>query len=263
MARRLYRRERLSEIVKQLQQTGYVSVAELSEDFGVSAVTVRADLDALEEAGQLLRTHGGAVPITRGEDALSFSVRQRLYAPAKDRIGAAAAELVADGQAVILDASTTAWHMARHLLARREVTVLTTGLYVALELLRSPSITVMVPGGVVWREAAAACGPWDRSLVEEGHFQRAFFGGRGLNLVDGLTDAHQDEAALKRQLAKHVRELNVILDATKIAKMAFATLATVEQIDRVITSAADPGPSAEGQQVLDGLRDRGVEIVAV
>ncbi|MBC7236395.1 MAG: DeoR/GlpR transcriptional regulator, partial [Chloroflexi bacterium] len=83
MARRLYRQERLDEIVRQLQKTGYVSVAELSENLGVSAVTVRADLDALEEAGQLLRTHGGAVPIGRGEGALSFSVRQRVYPRAK------------------------------------------------------------------------------------------------------------------------------------------------------------------------------------
>ncbi|MBC7237926.1 MAG: hypothetical protein H5T69_18945, partial [Chloroflexi bacterium] len=188
---------------------------------------------------------------------------QRVYPRAKERIGAAAAELVSDGEAIILDASTTAWHMARHLLTRRDLTVLTTGLYVALELLRSPSITVIVPGGLIWREAAAVCGPWDRSLVEKGNFQKAFFGGRGLNIVDGLTDANQDEVALKRELVGAVRQVNIILDASKIAKVAFATLVTVDQIDRVITSADDPAPSEEGQRILSELRARGIEVLAV
>jgi len=72
LSRQLYRPERLEAIVKQLQDTGYVSVAELGESLGVSAVTIRSDLELLERAGRLLRTHGGAVPIHVGESALSF-----------------------------------------------------------------------------------------------------------------------------------------------------------------------------------------------
>jgi DeoR/GlpR family transcriptional regulator of sugar metabolism len=132
MSRRLYRQERLDATLKQLQKTGYVSVTELGEMFDVSTVTVRADLDLLERSGHLLRTHGGAVPINLGEGVLSFSVRQRTNVQAKERIGAAAAKLVPDGEAIVLDASTTAWHVARFLLTRHDLTVLTSGLYVAL-----------------------------------------------------------------------------------------------------------------------------------
>ena len=96
MARRLFRQERLDGIVQQLKETGYVSVAELSSDFGVSTVTVRTDLDLLEKAGHLLRTHGGAVPISVGESGLSFSVRLRDNVQSKERIGAAAAQFVED-----------------------------------------------------------------------------------------------------------------------------------------------------------------------
>ncbi|MFH1084909.1 MAG: DeoR family transcriptional regulator, partial [Chloroflexota bacterium] len=107
MARRLYRQERLDTVLKRLHDTGYVSVAELSETLGFSTVTIRADLELLERSGHLLRTPGGAVPIGMGDNALSFAVRQSANVQAKERIGAAAARLVAEGEAIVMDASTT------------------------------------------------------------------------------------------------------------------------------------------------------------
>jgi DeoR/GlpR family transcriptional regulator of sugar metabolism len=242
-------------ITRQLQETGYVSVAELGEFLGVSAVTIRADLEVLESAGRLLRTHGGAVALHFNEGALSFSTRQRINVQAKDRIGAAAAELVADGEAIVLDASTTSWHMARHLLDRRDLTVLTTGLYIALELLRSPGIAVMIPGGPIWREAASVVGTWDSGILRQGNLQKGFFGGRGLSLVEGLTDANRDEVELKRRLISAVHEANIILDASKLGKVAFAPCATMDEIKRVITGR-DASPD-----FVAALRDRGVEVI--
>ena len=255
LSRQLYRPERLEAIIKQLQDAGYVSVAELGESLGVSAVTIRSDLELLERAGRLLRTHGGAVPIHVGESALSFSVRQGVNTQAKERIGAAAAELVSDGEAIVLDASTTAWHMARHLLSRRDLTVLTTGLYVALELLRSPGISVIIPGGPIWREAASVVGDWDGSLLAGGNLQRGFFGGRGLTLEEGLTDANRNEVELKRKLVSAVREANVILDSSKLGKVAFASCASVGEIDRLITDREAP------PDLVAELRGRGVEVI--
>jgi len=255
LSRQLYRPERLEAIVKQLQDASYVSVAELAELLGVSAVTIRSDLELLEHAGRLLRTHGGAVPIHVGESALSFSVRQSANVQAKERIGAAAAELVGDGEAIVLDASTTAWHMARNLLSRRDLTVLTTGLYVALELLRSPGISVIIPGGPVWREAASVVGDWDGSILAGGNLQRGFFGGRGLTLEEGLTDANRNEVDLKRKLVSAVREVNVILDSSKLGKVAFASCAAVGEIRRLITDREAP------PDFVAALRERGVEVI--
>ncbi len=255
MPRRLYRQERHEIILKKLLQTGYVSVSELGDDLGVSAVTVRNDLDTLEGEGHLLRTHGGAVPVHLGEETLSFASRQRDQVQAKERIGAAAAGLVSDGEAIILDASTTAWHMVRHLLSLRELTVLTTGLYVALDLLRAPGISVMIPGGRVWREAAAVVGGDDSILPGQGNLQRAFFGGRGLSLEQGLTDPNQDEVSLKRRLLATVPEVNVVVDSTKIGKVAFATCASLDEIDRVITDSDAP------PDFVAALRERGIEVL--
>jgi DeoR/GlpR family transcriptional regulator of sugar metabolism len=255
MSRRLFQEERLDSIIRQLQEAGYVSVAQLSETLGVSAVTIRSDLEILEQAGRLLRTHGGAVPMHISEGSLSFSVRQQANVQAKERIGAAAAEFVADGEAIVLDASTTAWQMARHLLPRRDLTVLTTGLYVALELLRAPGIAVLIPGGPIWREAASVVGTWDKSILEDGNLQKGFFGGRGLTLVEGLTDANRDEVALKRQLVSAVHEVNIILDASKLGKVAFASCAAIAEITRVVTDREAPLP------LVAALRERGIEVV--
>ncbi|MHB0857939.1 MAG: DeoR/GlpR family DNA-binding transcription regulator [Anaerolineae bacterium] len=255
MPRRPYRQERLDTIMRQLQETGYVSVAELAESFGVTSVTLRSDLEALESNGQLMRTHGGAVPVHLGEGGLSFSVRQRSRVKEKERIGAAAAEYVADGEAIVLDASTTAWHLARHLVARRDLTVVTTGLYVALELLRGSGVSVIMPGGPVWREAASIIGTWDQAVLSAGNLQKGFFGGRGLTLEEGLTDANQAEVSLKRQLSEAVKEVNVIVDATKLGKIAFASCFPADRITRLFT---DHDASTE---VVAAWRERGVEVV--
>jgi len=255
MGRRPSRQERLDSVLRQLQETDYVSVSELSETFGVSAVTVRSDLDILETQGRLLRTHGGAVPIHYGEGELSFSVRQREQVQAKAEIGRAAADLVHDGEAIVLDASTTAWHIARALLSRRDLTVVTTGLYVALELLRAPAITVMMPGGRVWREAASIVGLTDTRVLDSGNLQQGFFGGRGLTLAEGLTDANAEEVELKRQLAASVREVNAVVDGSKLGRVAFATCASVEQLSRVITD------DSARSDIVTGLRERGVEVI--
>ncbi|HHX63781.1 MAG TPA: DeoR/GlpR transcriptional regulator [Chloroflexi bacterium] len=258
MSRRLYRRERLDAIVRRLEETGYISVTELSEIFDVSAVTVRGDLALLESAGYLVRTHGGALPIDLSDSALSFSVRQRAQAELKARIGAAAAELVTDGEAIVLDASTTSWHVARCLLSRHDLTVFTTGLYVALELLRAPGISVIIPGGPVWREAASVIdspqGDVER-LLARGNLRVGFFGGRGLTLQEGLTDANPTEVELKRRLMAAVREVNVVLDSTKLGKVAFAPFAPIDSIHRLITDRGAPN------DLVDALRDRGIEVI--
>jgi DeoR/GlpR family transcriptional regulator of sugar metabolism len=221
-------------------------------------VTVRGDLDLLESSGHLVRTHGGALPVDSGDSALSFSVRQRAQADVKARIGAAAAELVADGEAIVLDASTTSWHVARCLLSRHDLTVLTTGLYVALELLRAPGISVIIPGGPVWREAASVIdspqGDVER-LLTRGNLRGGFFGGRGLTLAEGLTDANPTEVELKRRLVAAVREVNVVLDSTKLGKVAFAPFAPVDSIQRLITDGDAPA------DMVAALRDRGIEVI--
>ncbi|NLG28623.1 MAG: DeoR/GlpR transcriptional regulator [Chloroflexi bacterium] len=255
MTRRLFRPERLEAISQEVQEAGYASVAGLSRRLGVSEVTVRSDLDALEHAGVLVRAHGGAVSARGGDSALSFAVRQRLHVREKERIAALAAELVGDGDSIVLDASTTSWHLARLITGHRDLTVLTTGLYVALELLHSPGISVIMPGGRLWREAASLVGTWSSEILAQGNLRMAFIGGRGLTLEQGLTDANPDEVALKRKLAALVSTVNVLVDGSKLGKVAFAPCLAVSEMHRVVTD------DTAAPELVAALRDRGVEVL--
>ena len=182
MTERLYLQERLGQITTLLEEQGRVSVSDLSERFGVSAVTIRNDLASLEHQGRLLRTHGGAVPRpSPGLEPPAFALRKELHVAEKERIGREAAALVRDGDAIALDASTTAWQVARHLKDRRELTVVTNGLFIALEFVESPGVTVVMPGGSLRAASASLVGDEGLCILDRYHVQKGFFGADGLD----------------------------------------------------------------------------------
>ena len=117
----VFAEERQQHIARIVEEHGRARVAELSRLFGVSGVTIRKDLDLLEQRGRLVRTHGGAVVAGRTGAERAFDIRERLQRPEKDAIGRAAAAMVVDGESIALDASTTALAMARHLDGARRV----------------------------------------------------------------------------------------------------------------------------------------------
>ena len=114
----VFARERQEHIVRIVEEHGRARVSELAATFGVSAVTIRKDLLALEAESRLVRAHGGAITVGRSRPELAFEIRERLQADEKSRIGAAGAALVHDGESIVMDASTTALSVARHLKAR-------------------------------------------------------------------------------------------------------------------------------------------------
>jgi len=120
-----YAAERRQAIARVIEEKTRASVIELSKSLSVSEVTIRKDLAVLEEEGSVLRTHGGAISVGRSRSELAFEVRTRLHKAEKSLIGAEAARLVEDGDSIALDASSTAFQIARHLKARRELTVVT------------------------------------------------------------------------------------------------------------------------------------------
>jgi DeoR/GlpR family transcriptional regulator of sugar metabolism len=241
MSDRLFLQERLDQILDLLHQQGRVSVATLSERFDVSAVTIRNDLSTLDAQGRLVRTHGGAVLRANNTAELpAFALRKDLRSAEKERIGRAAAALVRDGEAIALDASTTAWHVARHLKARRELTVVTNGLYVALEFLDSPSVTVVMPGGSLRAESASLVGAEGACILDRYHLQKGFFGAGGFTLEEGLTDTSQYEVELKRRMVARSREVIAIVDSTKWGQVAFVPLVPIDQLHRIISDTQAP-----------------------
>ncbi len=254
---RLYVQERLHQTLALVEEEGRVSVAELAERFGVSAVTIRSDLATLEKQGHLVRTHGGAMARRSVGTVPAFSQRQTVNAAEKQRIGRAAAALVHDGDSIILDDSTTAWQVARHLKDHRELTVVTNSLYIALEFVDTPAVTVIMTGGTLRPASASLVGDQGDCLLEGYHVQKGFFGVRGLTLEAGLTDPDQYGAEMKRRMIERSREVIVIADASKWNRLSFAAFAALDQVDQIITDEGAPS------DMVRALRDRGIQVTLV
>jgi DeoR family transcriptional regulator of aga operon len=253
----LFLEERQQLIVRQINQHGRASVAELAERFGVSEVTVRGDLKSLAARDLVVRTHGGAVPTDRGLRELSLAHRSQQQVKEKDRIGSAGAALVSNGDALVLDSSSTALAVARHLKQHRDLTILTNSLAVAREMLDASGATVVMPGGTLRRETASLIGVQGLEAFNEFNIRIGFFGATGISLPEGLTDVSVGEAEAKRPLVAMCREVVAVLDATKWGRVGVASFAELESVDRVITDLKAQ------ESLVEQVRTLGIEIVRV
>jgi DeoR family transcriptional regulator of aga operon/DeoR family fructose operon transcriptional repressor len=253
----LYPEERRQVILNQLNQTGRVTVLELSQQFGVSEVTIRADLQSLAEQNLVVRTHGGAVPPARGLGDLSLSIRLQQQVTEKSRIGEAGAAMVSNGDAIILDTSSTALAIAQRLKHHRDLTIITNSLAIAQGLLDVPGVSVVMPGGTLRRETASLIGVDGLEILQKFNIQKGFFGAHGINLPEGLTDVSADEAEVKRPLVAMCRRVIAVLDATKWGRVGLASFADLEDIDCIITDHHAPA------DLVDQVRALGIEVILV
>lgn len=253
----VFARERQDTIARVIEEHGRARVADLANQFQVSAVTIRKDLVSLEAAQRVVRTHGGAIAVGRSQPELSFDIRERLQSDEKSRIGRAAADLVQDGQSIVMDASTTALSVARHLKARpgwSQLTVITNGLRLASELAGHPGIAVLMLGGRVRWEALSVVGQLGDGLFRRVNVQTAFLGAAGFTIESGLADATDEEAQIKRSMVAAAREVIAIVDHTKWERTAFATFCPTDQVTVVLTDDGAPEP------MVRALIERGVDV---
>lgn len=231
--------ERRQAILTVLERAGQLSVSELSVRFDVSEVTIRSDLQALNEQGFLLRTRGGAMA-TLAVPEMSFDVRQQQYAERKSRIGKAAAALVADGDTIAIDASTTAQAIIPHIRHLSELTVVTNSLKAAMGLLGYPNVHIILPGGSLRRESISLVGETGCESIQSIHIRTGFFGARGITIKEGLTDINMEEVKAKQALVERCQRVVAMVDARKWEQIATATFATLDQVDTIITDTAAP-----------------------
>jgi len=248
--------ERRQNILTAIEAVGQLSVIELSEQFDVSEVTIRQDLQALSKQGLLLRTRGGALS-TNTLPELSFDVRQQQKSAQKVRIGQAAANLVASGDTIILDASTTAQAMIPFIKERSELTIITNSLKAALSLLDAPQIQVILPGGNLRRESISLVGHQQGDVAQSLNVGWGFFGVRGVTVAEGLTDVNPAEVAMKRAMVERCRKVVGMADARKWGNVAAATFATLDQVQTLITD------EATSPDLIEQVQQHGVEVMVV
>jgi DeoR family transcriptional regulator of aga operon len=228
--------ERQQAVLRLLEETGRVGVGELCDRFGVSAVTIRKDLEALERRRLLRRVRGGAVP-EEGADEGAFELRLRHSSAAKQAIARAAAAYVHDGDAIALDCSTTAFYLALELRARRGLVVVTNGLRAADVLSESGAITVVIPGGTVRRSSQSVVGDFGDFFATRGRLNRGFFGVRSLTPAHGLMELSSEETAVKRRLAAACVEVYGLFDASKVGRFALHPFVATDRITALFTDA--------------------------
>ncbi|HYO44467.1 MAG TPA: DeoR/GlpR family DNA-binding transcription regulator [Candidatus Limnocylindrales bacterium] len=248
--------ERRGGIVALVEGAGRARVVDLADRFGVSTVTIRKDLLALEAEGRVVRAHGGAIAPRGGRAEPAFTVRERLRRDEKLQIGRVALGFVRDGESIALDASTTALALARLIAARRweSLTVVTNGMRAALELADVPGVNVIMLGGRVRSGALSVVGTHGDALLRRVNIGGAFLGAMGIALDAGLTDGTEEEAQIKRAMVAAARDVYALVDHTKLGRVAPASFARPDRLARVITDAA---ASTEAVEV---LRSRGIPV---
>ncbi len=247
--------ERLGRILELLARDGTVTVAELASELGVSDATVRRDLQALGDQRLLERSHGGAVAHGTAHE---LPVRYRTgRSDEKRRIARAASELVRDGVAVGLTGGTTTTEVARMLVARQGLTVVTNALNIAVELAVRPDLKLIVTGGVARSASYELVGSMADATLRAVYVDLAFVGVDGVDAERGLTTQNEVEAATNRALMDRAKRTVVVADATKLGHVAFAEIAGIERADQLITNTG-----ADAEQV-ERLRAAGLDVTLV
>jgi DeoR family fructose operon transcriptional repressor len=240
--------DRLEQIEQRVRTAGRVKVTELAVELAVSEMTIRRDLDMLAEQGIVQRIRGGAVAVGPQPFAERFSRQAR----AKDRIAAKLVELVGDGGAVGIDASSTLQRLAGHLGQVRELTVVTNGQDTFLALQDAPGVTVLLTGGQLDPRTGSLVGPMATRAAREVLLRRLFVSAAALHAQHGTSEATLEEAEVKLALADVAAEVVVAVDSSKFGQRAPARGLAPDRVDLLVTELDPADPR------LDPYRDRWV-----
>jgi len=234
--------ERIQRIVEFLVLNRTASVYSLQKQLGVSGSTIRKDLTFLEKKGLLRRVHGGAILIEFQEPSIplfvdpSYKERYDCNLHEKTKIGETAAEFVENGETIMIDGGTTTLQVARELSRKkRELTVVTNGINICTELIKSNNLEVVLSGGYLRRKNLSMIGEMAGSTIGKYTASKAVLGINGISTSRGLTTPHLFEAEIKKSMIKNSKQLIIVADATKIGKVSLMAVAPLSAVHFLVT----------------------------
>jgi DeoR family fructose operon transcriptional repressor len=255
----MFAEERLLRIVAMVNQLGKATVAELSENLAVSAVTIRRDLERLEEKELLIRTHGGAMALQNtGLEAApeqSFSEKNEAFSAEKERIAEAASKLVNDGDAVLLTPGTTNMRLAGLLIGKKELTLVTNAANIVTYIGSQSGIDIILTGGKLRNKSFAMVGPLADQALSGIRVDKLFLGIDGFDFNEGLTTPNLAEANTNRQMISIAKKVIVVADHSKFGKVTFSQIAPIQVVHTVISDRLLP------QDVARKIKDLGIELI--
>ncbi len=252
------RRLRIAEYVRQ-HESGVVTVAELGQLLAVSDMTIRRDLALLERQSFLRRVHGGAVAYLQNNGDKSFLYRTRRADPQKQIIGWLAAQLVNDGDRIILDAGTTTLQLANNLTCKNQLTVITNNIPVANELAQCGNILIILLGGIVKHNESCTVGNMVRQSLSLLSADKYFLSATNFSLRMGAMETDMAETEVKQAMLRSASQTILLADSTKFDVSALIQVAPLQQIHKIVCDDGLPPEAmraieAEGVQVITPSR---------
>jgi len=243
--------ERKNEILEKLRQEQRVLVSELAAHYGVTEETIRRDLDKLEREGYATKTYGGAIWGNSTKSDLSYTVRNKTNVEAKRAIAAVAAGLVADGDHIMLDESSTSLFVARALKEKKDLTVITNSVEIVMELRDVEGWSIMSTGGRLLPGSLELVGAQCHQMVRAFHVDKLIMSCKGLDAATGVTDSSEYHSSTKQAMMASAGQAVLALDHTKFDKISFVRIAGLDALSAVVTDREPPRP---WRQLFDRLQ---------
>lgn len=238
--------ERRNSILEKLQENKRVVVSELSQLYNVSEETIRRDLDKLDKDGLCIKSYGGAVINDNTNIDMPFNIRKKSNVSGKQVIAEIIADLIHDGEHIMLDASTTAVFIAKAIKNRHNMTVITNSIEIIIELSDVPDWTIVSTGGTVKPGYLAMVGAHAVERLNSFNVEKAIFSCKGFNLKKGFTDSNEQFTQAKKAMLRAGDKCILAVDSSKFGKVSFSKIGDLNEVDIVVT---DKMPDAEWMEM--------------
>lgn len=241
--------ERRNAILERLQAERRVVVSELSALFEVSEETIRRDLDKLENEGYAIKSYGGAVLNENANLDLPFNIRKNRNVVGKQQIAELIGEMIRDGEKIFLDASSTAVAVAKAIKTRKDITVITNSLEIAIELLEAPGCKVISTGGEAAGTSLALVGQMTDNAIQSYYADKAIVSSKGLDMNLGFSDSDERHAHNKKSMLDSAKVKILAVDSSKFDRVAFAKIGDFRDVTTIVT---DRKPEDEWLDIFAG-----------
>ena len=231
----IFQEERQEQILKILEKENRVMTNDLQKKFNTTTVTIRKDLAILEGEGLLKRTYGGAIKVKKLFQGLALNKKEKLYLDEKLKIVKKAAQLISDGDTILLDSGSTTSLLAKEIKNKTNITVITNAVNIATELLQS-DIEVILTGGVLLKESSTLVGPLADIVLKKLTTSKLFIGVDGIDFTAGLTTPNILEANTSRIMMDISMETILLVDSSKFGRRSLGVISDINKIDKIITT---------------------------
>lgn len=247
--------ERRNAILAKLNAHGKVIVTDLSREFEVTEETIRRDLEKLDNEGLAKKTYGGAVINQNLNIDLPFNVRKRANVEFKQKIAEKIAEMIHDGDYIMLDASSTAILVTKYILDRKNITLITNSVEVMLELADKSDWNILSTGGSLKKGALSLVGASAERMIRGFHVDLAVCSSKGIDMNMGVTDSNEKDSEIKRAIFGAANRKILAVDSTKFDQISFVHVCDIGDIDTIVT---DSQPS---ERWIEHFKEKDVELV--